>query len=229
MAKKVENKKAKALKAKSAANPKAKKIVAKKVEKKATAKATKATKITSKIVSKSLKEVKPKKNEKPAVHITLKKSPQVREIEIITPVKKPKVLKGYPKKDLEEFKKIILDKRQEIIEQLQALKDQMMDPTTGEYINESSPYSLHMAEQGTDAQEREKLYLWAQRETKFLGYLDEALQRIENGTYGLCLECIDEPKHLCPTCPLIPKERLMAVPHTQWCVQVKMNQKKIGR
>jgi DnaK suppressor protein len=83
-----------------------------------------------------------------------------------------------------------------------------------------------MAEQGTDAQEREKLYLWAQRENKFLGYLEEALQRIENGTYGLCIECIDEPKNLCPTCPLIPKERLRAVPHTSACVQVKMNQKK---
>jgi RNA polymerase-binding transcription factor DksA len=101
------------------------------------------------------------------------------------------------------------------------LKDQMMDPTTGQYVNENSPYSLHMAEQGTDAQEREKLYLWAQRETKFLGYLEDALQRIDNGTYGICIDCIDEPQNLCATCPLIPKERLMAVPHTQHCLQVK--------
>jgi RNA polymerase-binding transcription factor DksA len=78
-----------------------------------------------------------------------------------------------------------------------------------------------MAEQGTDAQEREKLYLWAQRENKFLGYLEDALQRIENGTYGICIDCIDEPQNLCPTCPLVPKERLMAVPHTQHCLQVK--------
>lgn len=223
MAKKAENKKAKTGKAKAAPKPKAKKTAVKKVVKKTT---TKAAPKPKKVVSKKVKETKPKKVEKAAVKVTHKKSPAARDVEIITPIKKPKVMKGYPKKDLEEFKKVILDKRQEIIEQLQVLKDQMMDPTTGEYINESSPYSLHMAEQGTDAQEREKLYLWAQRETKFLGYLDEALQRIENGTYGLCLECIDEPKHLCPTCPLIPKERLFAVPHTQWCVQVKMNQKK---
>lgn len=223
MAKKTENKKAKTGKAKAAPKPKAKKTAAKKVVKKTS---TKAAPKPKKVVSKKVKETKPKKVEKPSVKVTLKKSPAARDVEIITPIKKPKVMKGYPKKDLEEFKKVILDKRQEIIEQLQVLKEQMMDPTTGEYINESSPYSLHMAEQGTDAQEREKLYLWAQRETKFLGYLDEALQRIENGTYGLCLECIDEPKHLCPTCPLIPKERLFAVPHTQWCVQVKMNQKK---
>ncbi|RPI70657.1 MAG: conjugal transfer protein TraR, partial [Ignavibacteriales bacterium] len=45
-------------------------------------------------------------------------------------------IKGYSKKDLDHFKHIILEKRDEIIEQLQNLKDQMLDPTTGEYINE---------------------------------------------------------------------------------------------
>ncbi len=117
-----------------------------------------------------------------------------------------------------------MEKRTEIIDQLENLKDQMMDSSTGQYVNENSPYSLHMAEQGTDAQEREKLYLWAQRESKFLAYLEDALQRIELGTYGICIECIDEPKNLCPTCPLVPKERLMAVPHTQHCVEVKNEQ-----
>ncbi len=148
-------------------------------------------------------------------------------VEVLSPTKKVRKIHGYGKKDLDEFKKIILEKRNEIIDQLQALKDQMMDPTTGEYINENSPYSLHMAEQGTDAMEREKLYLWAQRENKFLGYLDDALQRIDNGTYGICIECIDEPQNLCPTCPLIPKERLIAVPHTQHCLQVKQKMQTV--
>ncbi len=150
-----------------------------------------------------------------------KKNEAVNEVEILSPSKKLKKVKGYSKKELEEFKAIILQKREEIIEQIQNLKEQMMDPTTGQYVNENSPYSLHMAEQGTDAQEREKLYLWAQRENKFLGYLENALLRIDAGTYGICVECIDEPMHLCPTCPLIPKERLLAVPHTQHCLQVK--------
>jgi RNA polymerase-binding transcription factor DksA len=142
------------------------------------------------------------------------------------PVPEKKVVKGYPTEELDEFRQIILEKKQEIIKQLELFREQMMDPTTGEYINENSPYALHMADQGTDAMEREKLYLWAQRETKFLQYLDEALARIDAGTYGLCIECIDEPKNLCPTCPLIPKERLRAVPHTQLCVQVKEQQQK---
>ena len=138
-----------------------------------------------------------------------------------------KKIKGYGKKDLEHFKRIIMEKRDEIIEQLQNLKEQMLDPTTGEYINENSPYSLHMAEQGTDAMEREKTFLYAQRENKFLGYLEDALKRIDAGTYGICVECIEVPQNLCGTCPLIPKERLEAVPHSQHCLPIKQRQEKM--
>jgi DnaK suppressor protein len=135
------------------------------------------------------------------------------------PVKK-KAMKGYSARDLEFFKKLILGKRKEILEELTILKESMMDVTTGEYASENSTYSTHM-EQGTDAMEREKTFLFASREGKFLNYLDDALRRIEKGTYGICLECIDTPKELCKTCPLIPKERLEAVPHAQLCVECK--------
>lgn len=204
--------------------------MAKKVNKKTMKKTTAKKKVTKKAVSKTKKTVKPKQKPKPKPKATAKKTSKVKvrrskHVEVISPSKRVKKIQGHTKKDLEEFRKVIFDKRNEIIEQLQALKDQMMDPTTGQYVNENSPYSLHMAEQGTDAMEREKLYLWAQRENKFLGYLDDALQRIENGTYGICIECIDEPQYLCPTCPLIPKDRLMAVPHTQHCLQVKEKMK----
>lgn len=137
-----------------------------------------------------------------------------------------KKIKKYSKKELDHFKSIIIEKQNEIIEQLQNLRDQMLDPSTGEYINENSPYSLHMAEQGTDAMEREKTFLYAQRETKFLSYLEEALKRIEDGTYGICSPCVEDPQYLCPTCPLIPKERLEAVPHTQLCLPMKQRQEK---
>ena len=138
-----------------------------------------------------------------------------------------KKIKGYSKKNLDHFRNIIIEKREEILEDLQSLKEQMLDPSTGEYINENSPYSLHMAEQGTDAMEREKTFLYAQRENKFLGYLDDALKRIDTGTYGICIECIESPQHLCETCPLVPKARLEAVPHTQHCLPIK--QRKGGR
>jgi RNA polymerase-binding transcription factor DksA len=205
------------------------KKAAKKPVKKTTAKAKVAKKPVSKpkkvVKAKTVKVKKVKETTASKKSVKAQKVLKSRHVEVISPTKKVKKIQGYSKKELEEFKKIILEKRTEIIEQLQALKEQMMDPTTGQYVNENSPYSLHMAEQGTDAMEREKLYLWAQRENKFLGYLDDALQRIDNGTYGICIECIDEPQNLCPTCPLVPKERLAAVPHTQHCLQVKQKMK----
>ncbi len=118
---------------------------------------------------------------------------------------------GYSQKELERFKQIILEKRKEILEELESLKESMMDVTTGEYVSENSMYSLHM-EQGTDAMEREKTFLFASREGKFLNYLDDALQRIEKGNYGYCTDCGK----------LIEKARLEAVPHAQLCVKCKI-------
>jgi RNA polymerase-binding transcription factor DksA len=118
--------------------------------------------------------------------------------------------KAYLQKDLDRFRGIILDKRKESLEELDTLKESSMDVTTGEYISESSNYSLHM-EQGTYAMEREKTFLFLQRGTKFVNQLDEALQRIDAKTYGVCKACG----------LLIPKERLEAVPTAQTCAEYK--------
>ena len=226
MAKKVVKKTVKKPTAKKPAAKKAapkkvqKKITSKKPVKKAAGKST-AAKKEAKPIRKAVKAVSFKKTK-------LRKALVEVKVEDIAESRNKAIskIKGYGKRDLDHFRQIILEKRDEIIEQLQNLKEQMLDPTTGEYINENSPYSLHMAEQGTDAMEREKTFLYAQRENKFLGYLEDALKRIDAGTYGICVECIDEPQHLCETCPLIPKERLEAVPHSQHCLPIKQRQEK---
>jgi RNA polymerase-binding transcription factor DksA len=232
MAKKVVKKSVKKLAAKKSSS---KKVAVKKARKKVAAKKpVKKTVTAKKTAAKSTiikKEVKPLRKAVKAVSAkrakVAKSHVEVKFEDMVESRNKAiQKIKGYSKKDLEHFKQIILEKRDEIIEQLQNLKEQMLDPTTGEYINENSPYSLHMAEQGTDAMEREKTFLYAQRENKFLGYLEDALKRIETGTYGICVECIDEPQHLCETCPLIPKERLEAVPHSQHCLPIKQRQEK---
>jgi DnaK suppressor protein len=120
--------------------------------------------------------------------------------------------KSYTKAELNHFRKIILEKKKEILEELETLRDSMMDSATGEYASESSMYSTHM-EQGTDAMEREKTFLFASREGKFLNYLEDALQRIDKGAYGKCSVCGK----------LIEKERLEAVPHARQCLHCKMN------
>src|SRR5689334_4753003 len=122
---------------------------------------------------------------------------------------KAPIRKGsYSKTELNHFKTIIL-------EELETLRDSMMDSTTGEYASENSTYSTHM-EQGTDAMEREKTFLFASREGKFLNHLEDALVRIEKGDYGRCSVCGK----------LIEKERLEAVPHAQQCLQCKVRTQK---
>lgn len=116
----------------------------------------------------------------------------------------------YSSEELKKFKEMILVKRQEMLEELDNLKESIMDVTTGEYVSESSNYSLHM-EQGTDAMEREKTFLFASRGSKFISQLDDALIRIGNKTYGQCKVCS----------LLIPKERLDAVPTAQTCAEFK--------
>lgn len=118
--------------------------------------------------------------------------------------------KAYSAEELKRFKELILAKRKETIEELDSLKESMMDVTTGEYVSESSNYSLHM-EQGTDAMEREKTFLFASRGSKFVNQLDDALGRIDSKTYGVCKECG----------LLVPRERLEAVPTAQTCAEFK--------
>ncbi len=143
-----------------------------------------------------------------------KKSAPVKTKKAVAP--KKKAVKGYGARDLACFRQIILEKRKEILEELQILKESMMDVTTGEYASQNSMYSTHM-EQGTDAMEREKIFLFASREGKFLNHLDDALRRIQKGTYGFCLNCGT----------LIPKARLEAVPHAQLCVECKTLKKSL--
>ncbi len=45
-----------------------------------------------------------------------------------------------------------------------------------------------------------------------------ALEKLDNGSYGICEACMDEPLNLCPTCPTIPKARLQALPTARLCV-----------
>ena len=118
----------------------------------------------------------------------------------------------YSPGDKEYFRKVIMQKRAELLKELGYLKDASLETTTDEYSGDNSTYSFHMADQGTDAQEREKAFLFAHRDGKFLAYLDRALERIDNGTYGYCVEC-DEP---------IAKARLEAVPHAGMCVDCKI-------
>ena len=117
--------------------------------------------------------------------------------------------KKYTKKELQEFKDLILDLMEKVskaIEEARSRADDIIKEG-----NQSSIYSSHMADAGSDQQSLEHAYSVIDRESKFLNYLEKALQRIEDGTYGSCVKC-DK---------LISVERLMEVPHATQCFDCK--------
>ena len=119
------------------------------------------------------------------------------------------------KADLKYFKELLVKKRAEVVKNIEYLRNVALDNTNQEASGDHSAYSFHMADQGTDAMEREKAFLFASRDEKYLRQIDEALERIENGTYGICRVC---------GC-LIAKARLLAVPITTLSASYKIHQK----
>jgi RNA polymerase-binding protein DksA len=117
--------------------------------------------------------------------------------------------------DLQYFRQLIMAKKSEVNQAMEELNRVSRSDEAQESSEDRSAYSLHMADRGTDAMEREKNMLLAQREGDYLDYLEEALQRIEAGNYGVCRTC-DGP---------IARARLEAVPTATQCIDCK---KKVG-
>ena len=119
----------------------------------------------------------------------------------------------YADNDLEHFKKHIMNIKIDAIDELRMLKDRLDDLTNSEMASESMIYSMHMAEQGSEAMEKEKTYAHINRISDYIKKLDDALKRIEEKTYGICRECNI----------LIAKERLLAVPITTQSASFKIH------
>ena len=115
----------------------------------------------------------------------------------------------WSKKDLNEFKKYIVEKRATVVDEMDQAKQRAEDMLKNDTTN--AIYSSHMADAGSDLVEMEKAYYFVQRESKFLKYLNRALDMIDDGTFGICSTCKE----------LISRERLMEVPHTKSCFPCK--------
>lgn len=128
-------------------------------------------------------------------------------------ITKPQV--RYSDEDLEMFRKRILEVKNEALEELSMLKERLDDLNSYDLGEEGSIYSMHMAEQGSEIAEKEKVYAQIQRINEYIKKLDEALKRIDDKTYGICRVCGI----------LIAKERLLAVPITTLSASYKIHKK----
>ena len=122
---------------------------------------------------------------------------------------------SYSKLKLEKFKKNIESKLQKISDDMNDLKDNMDTGTNNSTGSQESVYSVHMADAGTDSYEREKGFQLMNRESDYYKFLNKALERIKDGSFGVCKVCNS----------LIPEERMMEVPNATKCVRCKENEK----
>jgi RNA polymerase-binding protein DksA len=119
----------------------------------------------------------------------------------------------YSDEELEEFKKIILDKLDQARKDFDLLKSAITQSESND-TQDTSP-TFKVLEEGAATLSKEEAGRLAQRQQKFIQHLQAALVRIENKTYGICRE----------TGKLISKERLRAVPHATLSIDAKQKQR----
>lgn len=134
-----------------------------------------------------------------------------------TTVKKPKAM---GKKNLDHFEKRLLEERKRVLREL-GHYDEAFGSTPQGAGGDLSAYSFHMADQGTDAMEREKAFLFASQEGRFLWHIDEALRRLYRTpeAFGKCHNCDAD----------IAFERLDALPHARYCIDCKQREEDAKR
>jgi RNA polymerase-binding protein DksA len=111
--------------------------------------------------------------------------------------------------NIEHFKEMLLEKRHEIIGNVNEMKDEALKKSRLDASGDLSSMPIHMADIGTDNYEQEFALGLMDSERKLLKEIDDALQRIENKTYGIC-EATGKP---------IGKARLQAQPWARHCVE----------
>lgn len=111
--------------------------------------------------------------------------------------------KGLSSKQLNFLKARLLEKRRELLAKMRSSMDpgQLSEGSAGD----------DMIDRALDTFERETAYQIAEIESEAVDQINEAIDRIEAGTYGVCEMCGDP----------IPAARLKALPSATLCVQCK--------
>jgi len=124
--------------------------------------------------------------------------------------------KKFTKKELSEFKKIILKRKEEVNDEIRHISEDTLKKSQKDASGDISGYTYHMADVATDNYDREFSLGFASNDRKSLYELEDALKRVEEGTYGICQDCKS----------FIAKTRLKVVPQARLCVKCQQKREK---
>ena len=120
------------------------------------------------------------------------------------------------KEELKYFENLLNEKKETLLQELGYLEDNTMRLNAKDGAGDLSSHAYHLADHATETQDREQAFHLASREGRYLFYIEEAMDRVRAGTYGICKKCGR----------LIPKARLEAVPTAKMCIDCKSKQEQ---
>ena len=123
------------------------------------------------------------------------------------------------KKDIKGFKELLLKRKLELAKGIEHIAKDALKTSQRDAAGDLSAYSLHMADVATDNYDREFSLWLADNEQKILHRIDDALEKTDNKTFGLCELCQKK----------ISKVRLKVVPYAELCVSCQEKQEKQGK
>lgn len=126
-----------------------------------------------------------------------------------------KAKSGLTKKDLDHYRSLLMQKRAEILGDVASLETDARNNSGGNLSN----MPLHMADIGTDNYDQEFTLGLVESERKLLLEINEALMRIKNGIFGVCIA----------TGKPIGKARLDIKPWARYCIEVARDLERRGR
>jgi DnaK suppressor protein len=113
------------------------------------------------------------------------------------------------KAELDHYRKRLLEMKKRLMGDVSELVEEIQRPIGGEAAGNLSDVPVHPADLGNENYEEEVALDLIGGEAQILAEVNDALARIENGTYGVCENCHRK----------ISKERLEAVPYARYCIR----------
>lgn len=127
--------------------------------------------------------------------------------------------KKMPRREMTKFKEHLIAQKDKVQREIKSLRDENLNRSQKDASGDLSGYAFHLADMATDNYDREFSLGLADNELKILYSIDDALERIKEGTFGICESC-DKP---------IAKRRLMALPHTKLCLNCMSEEEKSNK
>ncbi len=120
------------------------------------------------------------------------------------------------KKDSNFYKKLLLEKREELIGDITHISEETLKKSQKDASGDISGYSFHMADMATDNYDREFSLGLASKERGVLYEINHAIRKLDEGNFGVCEVC-KKP---------ISKVRLKAMPYATLCLKCQQGREK---